>query len=79
MACKAGGELHTGFSEENLKEWDQLKDLRVGGDNIKKNIGEIRQEDFKLIDLAHGRNSWQTLVKKKDERGGRIKRGKSLD
>jgi hypothetical protein len=42
---------------------DQLKDLNIDGDNIKMSIEEIRQEGVKLIDLVHGRNSWQTVVK----------------
>ena len=46
-----------------------MKDLIIDGDNIKMNIGEIRQEDVKLIDLAQGRNSWKTLVKKLMKQG----------
>jgi len=46
-----------------------LKDLSIDGDNIKINIGEIRQGGVKLIDLTQGRNSWQTHVKKVIKQG----------
>jgi len=46
--------------------------------NIEMNIGEIRHEDVKLIDLAEGRNRWQTLLKKVMKQGLH-KQGKSVD
>ena len=50
-------------------ERDQLKDLNIDGDNIKMNIGELRQEDVKFIDLTQGRGIWQTLLKKGMKQG----------
>jgi len=37
--------------------------------NIEMSIGEIRHEDVTLIDLAQGRNRWQTLLKKVMKQG----------
>jgi len=53
LACSMQGGRRTANRVFVRKpERDQLKDLNIDGDNIKMNIGELRQGNVKLIDLT---------------------------
>ena len=57
------GEACTGFWWGNLKERDHLGDPCIdGGDNIKMDLQEVGCGSMDWIELAEGRERWQTLV-----------------
>jgi hypothetical protein len=54
--------VHTGFSWENVRERDHLKDLSIDGRLILKWISKQWDGGMDWIDLAEGRSRLQAVV-----------------